>query len=102
MAMLLRNPLYTIGVCAVLGCIPQAQAAAITNLTDKPVQVALKTGNGYEPITIEAGRTWRLTTQATLRFGERELLIGTQEEYAIWKDGTFGPQRPNARRGTMY
>ena len=88
--------------CIALGWCNLAQAAAIANLTDGPLTVELKEGENYTPLTIEAGRTWRVVRPVTVRYHASDYRIGVVEEYAAWPDGDFGPQRPNARSGLNF
>lgn len=87
-------------VCAAGGS--AAQAAAVTNLTDEAKTLEMETSEGFVPFTIEANRTWRLEKVVTVRYKEREIRIGSQEEWAIWPGGDIGPQRPNARGGKVF
>ena len=78
-----------------------AHAAAIWNLTDKPVQFELETADGYKPFTIEPGRRYFQPGKARFRYQERIVYIEHHEEYAIWPDGAIGPQRRMRQRGGM-
>ena len=70
-----------------------ANAAAIINMADVSKQLEIQTSDGYMPITIEAGRKYYVPGQARFRFKGREVFIERQDEYAIWGDDSFGPQR---------
>src|ERR1700679_537247 len=70
-----------------------AQAAVITNLDDKPQTVEVEMSGGFKPVVIAAGETWRVQGKAVVRFRDRQVQMNEDEEYAIWKDGTFGPQK---------
>lgn len=97
-----KHPVKAVVFTAVLLVGGQAQAAAITNLSGKAQTVGLQTAEGFQPVVIEANATWRMLTPVKVQFGNRETLIGAVEEYVIWNDTTFGPQRPNARAGSSY
>jgi hypothetical protein len=77
---------------------PQAQAAAIVNLASTSQTVEIEIAGNYRPIVIERWRTWRVIGPARVRYEGRVSYIEDDEEYAIWNDGTFGPQR-RERRG---
>ncbi|MBY0407748.1 MAG: hypothetical protein K2Q01_08645 [Rickettsiales bacterium] len=79
-----------------------ARAAAITNLTDAPQTVELREGESLTAFSIAPGRTWRVQQKVVVRYQGRENRINEYEEFAIWKDGSFGPQRPNVRGGRNY
>ena len=66
-----------------------AHAAAITNLDKKPHE--LEANN--QKITIEAGETWRIPGEVTIHNQGREIHMAETDEYAIWNDHEFGPQR---------
>lgn len=84
-------------------CLPAgAQAAAVTNLTGEAQTVEVLAAGGYMPQVIAPHATWRLQAKVKLRFKDREYRIGEHEEFAIWKDGTFGPQRANMRGGRQF
>lgn len=70
-----------------------AQAAVITNLSDTPQTFEIKTSEGFTPVTILAGRTWRVPGKADIRRGDRVVHMEEDQEYAIWQNGDFGPQR---------
>lgn len=73
--------------------LPQAAGAgAISNLTDHEQAVEIQTSSGYSPRTIPARGQFTVTGDARLRFGGREIYLEDNMEYAIWPDGTFGPQ----------
>lgn len=71
----------------------QAWAAAITNLSDEPKTFSYGELDGEKIITIPPGQTFRIPGTVTFRYGDRETRIEDDEEYAIWKDGAFGPQK---------
>ncbi len=93
-----KMPVFSI-VFAAICCFYSsgASAAAVTNLTDKTQTIEMKVAGGFTPITIEPGRTWRLAANVVVRVHEHEFQILDIEEYAIWSDGSFGPQRRNSR-----
>jgi hypothetical protein len=70
----------------------RASAAAITNLDDEPQTIMLECC-GNPSVTIAPCETWHMLGKAKIRYHGRELSIGVNEEYAIWKDGNIGPQR---------
>jgi hypothetical protein len=70
-----------------------ALAANVSNLTDRPQQIEVKRAGGFVPAVIPARETFSVPGNIDLRFRGRELFLETHEEYAIWPDGTFGPQR---------
>jgi len=70
-----------------------AQAAAVSNLTDSGQLIQIKTADGWKDITIAPGDTWRVYGLAEIRFRERESRIEHNQEFAIWPNGDFGPQR---------
>lgn len=70
-----------------------AQASAITNLTQAPQVIEIKTAQGYVKHTIGRGETFRLINAATIKFYEKEFYLPENMEYAMWPDGAFGPQR---------
>jgi hypothetical protein len=76
-------------------------AAAIWNLTDKPVQFELETGEGYKPFVIQPNRRYFQPGKARFRYQERIVYIEHHEEYAIWPDGALGPQLRMRQRGGM-
>jgi hypothetical protein len=79
-------------------CSSLAHAAAITNLSEEPRQIEMRSGSGYILYTIKAQETWRVPGKATIRYQNSEFRIDENEEYAIWRDGVLGPQkRVNAR-----
>lgn len=68
-------------------------AAAVTNLDHTTHKIILVEGDGNKSIEIKAGDTFRLVGRIKLIYRDREIVIDSDEEYAIWKDGTIGPQR---------
>ncbi len=72
-----------------------AFAAAVTNLDDKDQVIEVRYTGGYESVTIKPGETWRTGNAVTVKFGSTENWIDTNEEFAIWKGGEFGPQKEN-------
>ena len=81
-------------ICIIL--IPAgAQAAAIINLDSKPHNLSV---NGTD-VTIEAGRSWKIIGKAKIIYQNREIHMEDTDEYAIWNDHEFGPQR-HSRHGT--
>jgi|GEM_PF-2311737 len=71
----------------------EAQAAAITNLSDQPQIIEVPCRCDSPQVTIAPGETWRLSGKVKIRYHEREFFIGEADEYAIWSSGDFGPQR---------
>jgi hypothetical protein len=71
-----------------------AQAATITNLTDKPQKIErLGTDAAVvETFVIEPNATWRVPFDVKVRYGSRDTLIHYYEEYAIWSEGSLSPQ----------
>lgn len=72
---------------------PPAWAGAISNLTQMPQTIEVKTSNGYVSHVIAPGRTWRINGAATIKFSAKEFYLDDNKEYAMWPDGAFGPQR---------
>lgn len=70
-----------------------ALAAVITNLDETPRVIQKEEGGGFVPQEIKAGETFRVAGALKIRYNGRELRIDADEEYAIWKDGTLGPQK---------
>lgn len=73
-----------------------AQAAAVTNLADEAQTIEIADGNAWKQVTIAHWETWRSPFDVKVRYRGREFMMHFYEDYAIWKDGTMGPQR------TMY
>lgn len=74
-------------------CPFSAQAATVFNLSDAPKQIEVHGFNGFKPVDIPAWRKFSVPGNVNVRFNGREVYIQHNEEYAIWPDGTFGPQR---------
>lgn len=74
----------------------------MTNLTDAPQTITFEADRGMQEVTIAPGDTWRLLVRTMVKYKSHETLMGSNEEYAIWKDGTFGPQRANTRGGHNF
>jgi len=72
---------------------PHAQAAAISNLSDRPQTIRFSVWRAEREVTIQPGHTWRIAGRLTALYQGREIRIDDNEEYAIWKDGQIGPQR---------
>ena len=89
----------TIATIALLFCIfaslssGSLLAAVITNLDSNPRQFDVKTGEGFKTVTLAAGATWRLPGRARVRYRGREVEMNEDEEFAIWNEAEFGPQR---------
>jgi hypothetical protein len=49
--------------------------------------------NGFHPEVIAPGAVFRRIGLMRVRYDGREVTIDNDDEYAIWNDGTFGPQR---------
>lgn len=79
-----------------------AVAAVITNLDKKSQQFDLLEDGRFTPITIAAGETWRLPGRVRVRYHGRELNINEEEEFAIWNDHEFGPQRTISHTNNPY
>lgn len=67
--------------------------AAITNLSGIPQNFTIVDTYPKSVITIPPGQTFRTLGKTSFRYQNRQLHIEDNEEYAIWRDGTFGPQR---------
>lgn len=67
--------------------------AAITNLSGMPQSFIITDANPERVVTIAPGQTFRTLGKSSFRYQNRQLHIEDNEEYAIWRDGTFGPQR---------
>jgi hypothetical protein len=76
-----------------LGFISSAHAASITNMDDKPRVIEFKRGAQYVTEEIKPGDTWRVAGDVTVRFEGSETRIEDNKEFAIWRDGSFGPQK---------
>lgn len=70
-----------------------SQAAAITNLRDETLIIGRKTSEGFVPVEIDAMATWRVPGNLTITYGGNEYFLWYYDEYAVWPDGTIGPQR---------
>ena len=70
-----------------------AQAAVITNLGDKPQTVEIAVANGFSPVIIPPNETWRTPGKVVVRFHDSVVHMEDSEEFAIWKNGDFGPQK---------
>lgn len=68
-------------------------AAAITNLDTNARKVVLVEGSEYKSIEIKAGETFRRIGSLKVMYHGYEIVIDSADEYAIWKDGTLGPQK---------
>ena len=92
---------YAFAICF-LTCAP-AYAAAVTNLDGVPHLIQVDEGGGFRPQEIQSGQTFRLIGPAKVRYNGREARIDAHEEYAIWKDGTFGVQmRKRKASGNVF
>lgn len=72
--------------------ISRAEAAAIVNLARAPQVIGVQMPRGWEKVTIAPGQKWDTIGTATVRYGDTETRIDSTAEWAIWDDGTFGPQ----------
>jgi hypothetical protein len=79
--------------CALSAVPMTVHAAGVINLTEQDKQLEIRTGDGFVPVTIPAWRTVFFPGKVKVRFLEREVFIEHHEEYAIWPDNSFGPQR---------
>lgn len=79
----------------------EAQAAAISNLSKEPQTVSYGVWGGKKTVVIPPGRTFRLPGTVTFLYDGRETTIDDEEEYAIWEDGVFGPQRRIRRHSSF-
>lgn len=70
-----------------------AHAANITNLSGHDLAIEVATAQGFEPVVIAKDTTYSAVGKLRMRFRGKDTLIEENEEYAIWPDGTFGPQR---------
>ena len=82
-----KSTILYLGFTVLLYC--PAFAAAITNLDSKSHAIEI---NNSE-ITINAGETWRIPGKVDLIYQDRKIHMDDTEEYAIWNDHEFGPQR---------
>lgn len=71
----------------------EAWAAAISNLSNEPKTFSYDEWGGERTIIIPPGQTFRIPGTVTFRYDGRETRIEDDEEYAIWQDGAFGPQK---------
>lgn len=79
-----------------LGCtllVQSAWAASIVNLSGAVQVIELRTTSGHETVEIKPDERFSWPGQLYLRYQGREITIDSNEEYAMWKGGTFGPQR---------
>lgn len=76
------------------------KAAAIQNLSCSPQTIEIEFANGRRSIILPPGRTYDVLGALKTHYRGREVRIEHDEEYAIWDDGTFGPQR--YRRGSGF
>lgn len=77
----------------IIGNASFAQAAAVTNLSSEDVVVQLKVADGLEEVIIESMRTWRKPGDVIFEYEGNDYRVLSYEEYAIWENGTIGPQR---------
>lgn len=82
----------------VLPALP-AKAAAIQNLSCTPQTIEVESGNGSQSIVIPPGKTFHGVGDVNVRYRGREVRVEYNMEYAIWDDGTFGPQRTLRHHG---
>jgi len=68
-------------------------AGAITNLTDTPRLLEIRTSSGYVGEMVPPGATRYIHGDTHVRFNEKEFYLQDDMEYALWQDGSFGPQR---------
>jgi hypothetical protein len=86
-----QNIFLTAFSIAFLAAMP-LHAAAIVNISRTPHWVQVREAGGYVPRQIEGYGKLEWPGDIDVRFGGREVRIERGEEYAIWPDGTFGPQ----------
>jgi hypothetical protein len=73
---------------------PAAEAAAVTNLAHEAQTIEIETADGYKALSIEAGRTYRTLGAIRVRYQKSyTIYIERNEEFAIWPNGNFGPQK---------
>lgn len=78
--------------------VSHAQAAAVTNLSDHAQQVTItEAGGSARQVMLQANETFRLPGKFWLGFAGREMRLEPYEEYAIWSDTVFGPQRRSSQ-----
>jgi len=70
-----------------------ANAAAIVNLTDAAQTIEVETSNGYDSRMIAAGGKAEFLGAVKVRVHGNETRIADDEEYAIWPNNVFGPQK---------
>lgn len=70
-----------------------ANAAAIHNLGDVPQRLILYQYNASSEIIVAPNSVYRSIGSLHVSFQEREYRIDYDEEYALWPNGDFGPQR---------
>jgi hypothetical protein len=73
-------------------CFAEVQAAQIQNLSNTPQTIELMDRNDAI-ITLAPGGIWQGLGRAHVKWREREVDIEYNEEYVIWDNDTFGPQR---------
>lgn len=80
---------------ALVACLFPCMAAAgmVTNLSDRQHVVEIQTSNGYIPQAVAPGHSVHIYGGARMKFEGREFYLPHDMEYAIWQDGSFGPQR---------
>lgn len=74
-----------------------AKAGEIQNLSDKDQVVEIEVNGEYQEVKIEEGRTYSIVGLIKARFNGAEVSIEPDEQYVIWDDKTFGPQRAAGR-----
>jgi len=75
-----------------MGAVP-AYAAAITNLDKNTRHIVVIEGKDRKSVEIKAGETYRAVGQIKVMYHRYEIVIDSTDEYAIWSDGTLGPQK---------
>lgn len=85
----IRNFISFFLVVFSLSATSSAIAAGVVNLDSKAHTIL---ANGKE-IVIEAGATWRNPGKVKIIYKDREFNMQDYDEYAIWNDNDFGPQR---------
>jgi hypothetical protein len=83
---------FSIIIVVALWC-SSAEAAQIQNLSKTNQIIEIVNYGSSVTVTLAPGEIWRGFGRATVKWRTREVDIAYDEEYVIWDDETFGPQR---------
>ena len=73
-----------------------ANAASITNLSGIPQTLHFDISEGGQAFTVAPQETWRTPGEAWIIYNNREVHMNDIDEFALWPDGSFGPQWRNS------